>query len=581
MPLEPADPGQRSFADHNRALIRRGERNRERFLAAFDGSDVSAACAAAGVTRTTYGRWRRDFPDFKHAVEKVRAGALDDGDAVAAARAIATGGMEAFGLWRQKYLGMASDIGHQRIADAITRAEVGRITMVLAPPGTGKTTTICDWTTMRVATDPNHRVTYVHQADDNAKDFITRLRNRLTNTDNYGELIDRYGPFRESGAPGWDAHRITHAKRSADHADPTVKARSILSKVQGIRSDRLLIDDIQDVESLGQTDRLLAILRQTYFTRVVGVAPLVMCGNRVGPGDVWEAVLSDDGLAGLVDLVTIPALDPSGKSNFPSVMDEGGWALKRRLVGEDVWWRNYMQVPRGSSEGAFKTADLVACLDRRFAGGRRPDGEWEVLTGVDPALAGGTAVVSVAWNAERIVPIDATWREGLPRYEAIYEIILDHVVRHRPLDVVFEDQALQKGLARDERIEAMSREHGFRVLEHVTSGRKFDPVVGVGAMASSFIRREVSIPAHPDRPGEPAREVAELWDQLERWTAAVPTKLLTQDCVMALWFAWLRWRELVKSARSADDDQWRAKPMAAPPVAGRTRWLPRQPARRV
>jgi hypothetical protein len=62
--------------------------------------------------------------------------------------------------------------------------------------------------------------------------------------------------------------------------------------------------------------------------------------------------------------------------------------------------------------------------------------------------------------------------------------------------------------------------------------------MGVASMDRSFLRGEIIIPGE----GQVAR-FDHLREQLLAWKSGVPTRTLTQDSVMALWFAWLRWMQ--------------------------------------
>lgn len=552
------------------AEMRSAAERREKWLVNFVTCNyvIADTCAMTGISPSTYQQWRSKVPGFADRVAAVRTGGLAD-DAEKAV-AIDKGGLEAFSVWCERYLHMTPDPGHIRITDAISRAKAGRITLILAPPEAGKTTTLENYCTFRVAADANIRITYVHQSHDFARDVVGRIQNRLTDTDAYGDLIARYGPFRPDTREGeWSANAFEVAKKRSDERGATFKGRGIHSKAQGVRTDLLLIDDIQDIETIGQTERLLKILRQTFFTRAIKTAPIVMVGNRVDVGDVWEGLLEEPGLRDLIDVVTVPAIE-DGVSLFPSIYSTEDWATKRRIVGEDVWFRNYVQNPKAAGDGTFTIHDLQACLSVSppVPIQTKPERYGRVMA-VDPAIDGGTAVITFAWDRNMLQPIDVTYKTKLYRNESIYLIVADHAARYEPSHCVFETATMQKGLARDERMEELAREHGFRMVEHQTAGRKMDPVVGVGAMASSFIRREIVLPADRDHPDRCHPVLEDLWAQLQAWRPDVPTRLLKQDLVMAMWFAHVWWRER-RGTSANDKDSWRAKAMpAAGPRVGR------------
>lgn len=412
------------------------------------------------------------------------------------------------------------------------------------------------------------------------------MQNKLTDSSRFAELIARYGPFKSEGRGGeWSSSGFMVKGKTSDERDPTMRGRGVYTKAQGVRADLLILDDLQDIESIGATARLFKILRQTYFTRAVSgkanaQVAIVMVGNRVDLGDIWEALMEEPGLRDLLDIVTIPAIR-DGRSLFPSLYSVEDWEFKRKLVGEDVWFRNYMQQPRASGDSTFRVGDLQACLSQR-ANHRpqcRPDpSEWNAVTSVDPALGGGTAVLTCAWNVHALRPVDATWKKGLTRNEQIYLLMRDHFTRYAPTHCVFEINTLQKGLARDERVEELCAEFGVRIIEHHTGRGKLDPVSGVGAMASAFVMRKMVIPADADHMDRPHPSMEDLWNQLLAWRPDVPTKLLTQDLVMALWFCHLFWRDRVREIEAASDERWKRAPTPAfaPKVPGRAALLSRR-----
>jgi hypothetical protein len=570
MPERPPQPvreydGRRLAKVHQKQMDER-EQRMERFLAAYVSCDyrVGAACEAAGIAKSTYLNWKSQFPDFLTRLRDLDAARLKLNPNLVAA--VVRGDLSKFHEWRWRYMRVRNDDGHNRIADAISRAQAGKITLILAPPEAGKTTTLEDYIAFRIAMDPNIRITYVHQSDDFAKDVVGRVQTILTDEGLYKDLISTFGPFKGGKGSGeWSSHALTVAKKDSTERGNTLKGRSIYSRAQGIRADLLLIDDIQDITTIGQTARILKVLRQTFFTRAVRQAPICMVGNRVDVGDVWEQIMEDPALAEMLDIVIIPAIE-DGKSLFPSVREVEEWDTTRRLVGDDVWFRNYMQRPRMAGEGTFRPDDIYACVSTEYTAGTTEG--WHgrgVITGVDPALGGGCAVVTCVWGDDFIAPIDVTWRKGLKRNEQIYAIVAEHAARYSPSHLVFEIATLQRGLARDERFEEMAREFGFRIIEHETSGKKVDPTLGVGAMASSFIRREVILPADVNRPTEPSELLYHLYDQLLVWRPDIPTRLLTQDALMAFWFCWRWWRENRRYDKGGDD-AWggKAMPAAAP-----------------
>jgi hypothetical protein len=106
---------------------------------------------------------------------------------------------------------------------------------------------------------------------------------------------------------------------------------------------------------------------------------------------------------------------------------------------------------------------------------------------------------------------------------------------------VIEGNAIQGGIGRSDRIQALAERYGFSIVSHQTGKNKQDDVIGVASMAGSFLRGEISIPWMGD---EATQSFAILCDELKAWRADVPTRFLRQDEVMCLWFIHLHWQRM-------------------------------------
>jgi hypothetical protein len=241
----------------------------------------------------------------------------------------------------------------------------------------------------------------------------------------------------------------------------------------------------------------------------------------------------------------------------------------RKLVGPDVWWRAYMMRPQAAGDATF-TDQMLADADdptlRCEAPTRaQPDGTTSrlgVICMVDPALGGGNAVTTAAWDVERFYVIDCQLDYGLARNEDIFMALETQVMRHRPLHVIIERTAMQRGIARDQRLRDMATKYGFFVVEHETAGTKSDAVLGVGSMAGGFLRKEISLAAGDDIA---KARLSPLRAELRAWRPGIATRFLKQDTVMSLWFGW-RWWMQMRASMTAPTDAFKTGRMPYKPI---------------
>lgn len=547
--------------------------------AVSSGAPIAAALDTLAISQNRFRQWKSRYPDFAPRLEAARHTAD-----IEEARWSHDG---TFASWRRHYTGYRNYAHHSQIIEAIESCPPGQLTMILVPPEAGKTTLLEDYITYLTCEDPNHRTLVVSEADGHARKILSTIKERLTNAEDidlltsttdqpsrFREMVARYGPFRdeiEDKSRPWNQNFIK-VHKAVGHRDYTVQAVGWNAGVYGARCDLLLMDDMQSHKSLAQTEQMIGRLSNTFFSRPGKDGKLIYIGTRVGMGDLPERLIKD----GVVSrLVQIPALDAEGNSYCPEM-----WPLdallgeldpktgertggKMKLVRKDGWWTTYMLQPQRAGDGTFTEEDIARCSDVTL-GTRAPrlsDGEmFKIATSIDPALGGGTAFVTAAWNADTFRLVDARAEYGLARNEDIFGHAKRHIVTHRSVELVVERNALQRGIARDQRLRDMGMTLGFSIVEHETSSNKWDPMFGISAMVSSFLDRSFVIPDN-----ENAHERLGEWrEQFLAWRPNLPPKLLRQDLVMATWFLWMRWKKETEEM-DIDVDAW---------GVGGTPWVP-------
>lgn len=142
-----------------------------------------------------------------------------------------------------------------------------------------------------------------------------------------------------------------------------------------------------------------------------------------------------------------------------------------------------------------------------------------------------------------MVILEARADRGLSKTEEQLAIIDSIARQFHPNVVIIECDAQQKGLANDDRLAILAQRHGFRVQPHLTRMVKMDVIFGVASMDQSFAKGDIRIPWGDDRTRV---KMEPLVKQLREWRPDIPTKRLTQDLVMAMWFVHKYWQQYLQ-----------------------------------
>ena len=516
------------------------------------GHTIDAALKAVGRQRSTFYRWCDEEVWFKDRANAVRTPERGEkrGD---------------FVEFRSAYLGFTTPWHQQQIIDAIESAPERSVTMILLPPGGGKTTVLEDYYNYLLGEDPNFRICVISEVQTLGRKILRRVSNRMTDRGIAGAYIDRYGPFRapdRADNKPWGADRITLVQANSGERDYSLEVLGAGSTIYGASYDLIVLDDVQSLKKLSSTEKLVDYFRQDVYTRIIRAnskGKIIIVGTRVGPDDFYERLLK---MEFPIQLVKIPALDEHGHSYFPKKTLPDGMSLGfseeeleeiRQVVGEETWSRVYMQEPV-SKRGQTFTNKMVT--DAQNEDRKITDLDDATLpgmmriAGLDPALSGHAVFRVASFDYQKLWLLDGRNEEGLARYEAIWDIVEELSAKWRPAAWVIEGNAIQGGLLRSDRIQDLSRQYGFSIVAHQTGRNKQDDIIGVASMAGSFLRHEIDIPWGDE---EARRCFGPMCDELRAWRPDVPTKLLRQDEVMTLWFLHLHWyrkrSELASSVR--------------------------------
>lgn len=542
------------------------QRRQDVLDAVKSGLSIYDALRKFGVQRTNYEKWRQRHPDFAAKISAAR-------QANRARRTIEYKGD--FASFRARFLGNPSPWFQLKAVEALEDCQQGEIILLLFAPEHGKTSLIEDFCNFRLAKHPQERITVVSERKDHAVKLLRRVKNRMEHDGPCPEYVTKFGPFaprdedRRKGIqqPWADDHFDVRLRGAFDERDYSMQAVGVNTGIAGTRADWLILDDCQSVKSAGQTTMIVEKLRQDFFSRPGMFGRIAILGTRVSELDIYNELIE----AGLIDrLICFPAyttkIDGTVEWLWPERYSPEQYEQMRKRVGEAAWWRNYMQRPTAATEATFTKEMIDGCKNNSrsvISVCPQINGETTPVTvSLDPALGGVNAIFALGNLPRRLCYLSSRVDQGLTRVEEIFDLLEQQIIRwnepgiSRVTEVVIENMAFQRGLLDDERMREMVARYGFRVLPHQTGSNKYDADLGVASMALTFIRGQVDLP-YSDEPSR--REIDALTGELLAWRPLKRGTKLKQDRVMALWFAWIRWRGRQHQFRTFDNRVFRTQ----------------------
>jgi hypothetical protein len=549
----------------NRELYLEGEeRRRQALTMASEGLRVPEICERLGITMQTFRQWRSRDQFFNAELTSRLSGARVFKTADPTTR------WENFADFRKQFFDHDTPPHQAMIINALESTGPGDITLVLVPPEHGKTTLFEDYASMKLALDPEYRITVGCEAQSLSRRILGRVKNRMDPYGPFKSFVHEFGPFVPEQASGrasqqvWAADFFNVNKRmSFDERDYSMVGIGFGSNIIGTRTDHLHCDDLQSTKNLNKTEQMMQTFQQDWLTRPGEHGITTINGTRAGDGDFYEALISEFEGESWFRVVRLPAIVtdqvtgekvPLWQYNPESKARNKGYTMAqldkiKRKVGPDAWSRSYMQDPRSSGLGTFTEEIVDRCLNyqREFHADDLPAGPGApIYIGLDPALGGVNCLFAWQVTPDKLYMVDLHEDVNLSRNEDIMIRLEMMIIRlqargGRITDVVVEANNFQRGLARDERFKDLSEKYGFAMREHLTNISKYDADIGVPSMVSTFLKREIDIPYAPE---EATRDIANQYrHQLLRWRPGVKGNILRQDQVMASWFPWIVWQQ--------------------------------------
>jgi len=325
---------------------------------------------------------------------------------------------------------------HQMVDFVLERLERGESGVILAPRGSGKTTTLntvlLSWL---VATRPDIRIGLFSQKDKKAEAMSSAIRFTLSESEPFKEA---FGDLR-SPTKWTDGEWLRKGSRWASSKDRTMVTGGVNnSSAVSKRFDLIFCDDILDAENTYTIDRREKT--EDWFWRTMkpaqaaeGVSVIVV-GTRWTEGDLYERLIETNKWPSLV----IPALDPvTDESYWPEV-----WPVSRlEKEREDIGWDNfacaYLNDVTGLREGLIFKKEWFDYFDEL------PRGHYTWTMGVDLASsererADWTTRVIIAESEDHHYYVMGTFRmksetghrqfveDGAAAFPAISRIVIEN-----------------------------------------------------------------------------------------------------------------------------------------------------------
>lgn len=483
--------------------------------------------------------------------------------------------------------------------------------LINTPPDHAKSTTISvNYVTWRIIQDPDVRILIVSKTATMAKKFLSAVKDRLSsNTRMFEDMKNDFAPLDGYDGNGamWrqDMIYVNPSLRTRGAADPTVQAIGIGQHIYGARADLIIMDDCVDLDNAHEFAKQIEWIQTIVRSRVEPYSgKLIMIGTRLKAQDLYSeirkpiyysnsecpwtyltqpAVLEmDEDPANWKTLWPRTNVIPAG-TRPPPPDDEGlypRWPANtlvriRNGISAENWNRVYMQA-QISDTATFTITDIEGCTNGlRFPGpiiagqrGHRPEGMagLYVVAGLDPAAVNYTAavVLGVDRQSGRRYLLDVYNKHGALPSE-VNTMMKAWTQAYGIMEWRIETNAYQASIVQDEDLQRYMRGRGVTLSSHITNKNKWDQQWGVATMANLLRGHDQggNMLELPSRRGHHAMQA--LVEELIAWYPTPSmTKAPKQDCVMALWFAEIRARELA-------DDMDRTTHWESPWVSERDR----------
>jgi len=460
--------------------------------------------------------------------------------------------------------------------------------LVNVPPEHAKSTVITvNYSTYRIALNPNIRIIVVSKTLNKAREFVYAIKQRLSHP-RWLKLQTAYGPDGgwKQDADTWrtDTVYLGGDARNSSEKDPTLQALGMGGQIYGARADLIILDDCITTANAHEWEKQMDWLQKEVITRLGKNGKLLVVGTRIASNDLYKELRNPKHWSGGKTPFTymgMPAVleysekpedwvtlwkesdvpwdgddDTPQENGFYPKWDGQALFKRRSEVTPSTWALVYQQediqedsifppvLVQGSTNGMRKRGPL-----KDGAAGHPPQIEPYIVIGFDPAMAGNAAFVICTYNrADGKIYINDCINMTEPTPQKIRATIEELVIKYKPQEFRVEINAHQKAYSLDEELRNWLAGYGVRLDAHFTGKNKWDTSFGVASMSNLFgtVREEkfqknniIELPSSDGSEG-----IKALTQQLLTWKPNTKGKT---DTVMALWFAVIRIRELMQS----------------------------------
>jgi len=559
------------------------------------GATVIDAMKAVGRNDVTFRQWSMADPEFKDKADKARLAGKGIKADLANLKDIS------FEEFSEQFLETKLFDHHKTWFDLVEgkeprsihpsmtyeQAATNRI-LINVPPEHAKSTVLTiNYVTYRLSIDPNVRIIIVSKTQGMARKFLSAIKTRLSHP-NWTKMQVSFGPNGgyKADSPTWSADMIyLGAGRDSGEKDPTVQALGFGSQIYGARADLIILDDVVMNANAHEWEKQIEWLQKEVITRLGRHGKLLIVGTRVAPIDLYKMIRDPDQWTGgktPFTYMAMPAVlefdeDPEnwktlwpwtdraeGEQDQPNEQglypkwDGPSLFTRRSEVAPSVWAMVYQQEDV-QSDSIFSPTIVAGCVNgMRKRGPLRRDTPGHpsnidstyTIIGFDPAVTGRSAFVAVSYNRAdgKIYVLDCVNMSD-PSPQKENALIKEWVERFRPQEFRVEINAHQKYYAMDTELRQYLATYGCQLNSHFTGKNKWDIGFGVAAMATLFGSTNdgrfqdnniIELPSNEGSEG-----LKSLVQQLIIWK---PDTKNPTDCVMALWFAVIRCRELMQTS---------------------------------
>lgn len=578
------------------------------------GMKTAAAMQSVGRAYETYRDWRKNDAQFAESVAAIRA-KLKSGF-------VEKTSVPGFPEFCAKYLGKPLPHHMLRAWDVMCGREPRdmwesmqyipaprlpdddtKSIILNFPPDHAKSTVwnvqYCLWS---IVQNPDVRIAVISKSQGMAKKFLSQVKFYLQNPELFPELHAAFAPpggwrsLEKGDGLAWTANMIYVRGREQAEKDPTLEALGIGGHIFGARFDKIILDDIEDFSTAGMYEVHGNLIGQDIFSRLdKDHGELLVLGTRVGVVDIYrwlrDESKDEDGNPAYT-YFSQPAIlenDTAHSSEWtvlwPERMHARAIAKAKSAMPDQRRFAFVYQQLDVPDDATFPSACVDGSINRqRFHGpmtpaatGHRREGMQGlyVVASWDPASSAGRNAM-IAVGTDRISKhrwvMDVWNKKGAVPRETI-QLLKDWTRKYQVNEWRIEKNAVQQFITMLPEIRDYLSGNGCRLVEHQTTGNKWDPNMGVeGTLVPLFLScaeeiggRLVQVPDGKGLISLPStrnnKHVAELCEQLKRWEPN--NKKLVQDCVMALWFAELGIRHYLRGAAGQSGGSFAPSPFAS------------------